>query len=131
MYKSFMFGVKALPDVGELAKQVDNIIPSTRVVPFVAPISAAPYVTNNICQVARTIDRVVPIGKFGDVSSSSIYIAADNILNQHPNPKRFVGDSLGGSIVLELQKYPEVINQDIWNANYVSNRQATTCSEVS
>ena len=92
-YKSFMLGMKALPYVGELAKQVDNVVPyralsaGLKVLPFVAPehaeaamqadsslstvsagLKAAPFVTNNIRQVAQKIARVMPFGKFGDVS---------------------------------------------------------------
>lgn len=55
-----------------------------KVVPFVATISAglnvSPVVTNNISQESHNIDRVMPFGEFGDVSSSSMYIAAEQIL---------------------------------------------------
>ena len=74
-----MFWMQVLPYVGELAQKVEQINISAKVLPLVAPISAAQYVTNNINQVAQTIDRVMPCGKFGDVSSSSRYIAADKI----------------------------------------------------
>ena len=54
-----MFGMKALPYVGELAQKVEQINLSAKVLPLVAPISAAQYVTNNINQVAQKIDRVM------------------------------------------------------------------------
>ena len=38
-----------------------------------------PYVTKTVSQAAQNIDRVLPFGKFGDVSTSSRYIAAENI----------------------------------------------------
>ena len=95
-----MFGMKALPYVGELAKQVDKGVPylsgELKVVPFVvtaygeaamqddeslgtvsAGLKAAPYVTKAASQVAQEIDPVMPFGEFGDVSSSSRYIAAE------------------------------------------------------
>ena len=101
-YRSFMFGTKALPYVGELAKQVDKGLPylsgELNTVPFVAPeygeaamqvdnslgtvsagLKAAPYVTQTVSQAAQKIDRVMPFGQFGDVSSSSKYIAAEYI----------------------------------------------------
>ena len=42
-----------------------------------AGLKAAPYVTTTVSQAAQNIDRVLPFGKFGDVSSSSRYIAAE------------------------------------------------------
>ena len=97
-----MFGMKALPYVGELAKQVDKGVPylsgALKVVPVVAleygeaamqvdnslgtvpaGLKSAPYVTKAASQVAHKIDRVMPFGKFGDVRSSSRCIAAYNI----------------------------------------------------
>jgi len=41
----------------------------------------------------------MPFGNFGDVSSSSRYIATQHI-REHPNIKRIVGDSFGGSVAL-------------------------------
>ena len=42
-----------------------------------AGLKATPYVTKGVSQVAQKIDRVMPFGKFGDVSSSSRYLAAE------------------------------------------------------
>ncbi|MFM7981460.1 MAG: hypothetical protein ACKPKO_19300 [Candidatus Fonsibacter sp.] len=42
------------------------------------------------------------------ISTSSRYITAEKALKDHPNIKLAVGDSLGGSVALELQKrHPE------------------------
>ena len=76
MYKSFMFGMKAVPYIGDLARKVDDAL---------------------------------PFGKFGDITTSSRYINAEKTLKEHPNIKLAVGDSLGGSVALELQKHhPEL-----------------------
>ncbi|MFM7988686.1 MAG: hypothetical protein ACKPKO_56175, partial [Candidatus Fonsibacter sp.] len=51
----------------------------------------------------------LPFGKFGDITTSSRYINAEKTLKEHPNIKLAVGDSLGGSVALELQKHhPEL-----------------------
>ena len=113
-YTSFMFGT--------IAKQVDKCVrfwsAGLNVVPFLAleyaeasmnndeplgtvpaGLQAAPFVTNNISKVAQKIDRVIPFGQFGDVSSSSRYIAAENTLKkQIPSIRRVVGVSFGGSV---------------------------------
>ena len=89
-----MFGMKALPYVGELAKQVDKGVPylsgALKIVPFLAPaygepamkvdnsqgtVSAgfkkkAPDVTKTARKATQKIDRVMPCGEIGDVSSS-------------------------------------------------------------
>ena len=64
------------PEYAEASMKIDESLGtvSTR-------LKAAPFVTNNISKVPQTIDRVMPFGKFGDVSSSSRYIATDKILN--------------------------------------------------
>ena len=69
--------MKALPYVGELAKQVDKGVPY---------LSGSPKAT---IHVAQKIDRVMPFGKFGDVSSSSRYIAADKyiIASEHTSSR--------------------------------------------
>ena len=49
------------------------------------------------------------IGNFGDLQTSSSYIAADQALNNNSNIQRVVGDSSGGSVALELQtNHPEL-----------------------
>ncbi|MFM7985891.1 MAG: hypothetical protein ACKPKO_41905 [Candidatus Fonsibacter sp.] len=71
MYKPLMFGMKAVPYIGDLARKVGDAL---------------------------------PFGKLGDISTSSRYITAEKALKYHPNIKLVVGDSLGGSVALELQK---------------------------
>ncbi|MFM7981136.1 MAG: hypothetical protein ACKPKO_17650 [Candidatus Fonsibacter sp.] len=52
-----------------------------------------------------------PFGKFGGITTSSRYITAEKALQEHPNIKLPVGDSLGGSVAIELQKHlPELKN---------------------
>ena len=75
-YKSSMFGMKASPYIGEVARKVDN---------------------------------VAPFGFFGDLTTTSIYKAAEKALKYNPDIKRAVGDSLGGVVALELQTHlPEL-----------------------
>ena len=66
-----MFGMKAVPYIGDLARNVDN---------------------------------VVPCGSFGNITTTSRYKATEKALTLNPNITRAVGDSLGGSVALELQR---------------------------
>ena len=70
-FESFIFGVKAVPYIGDLARNVDN---------------------------------VVPFGSFGEITTTSRFKAAEIDLKDNANIERVVGDSLGGSVALELQK---------------------------
>ncbi|MFM7853398.1 MAG: hypothetical protein ACKO96_16135, partial [Flammeovirgaceae bacterium] len=66
---------------------------------------AVPYVGD----LARKVDGALPFGRFGDISTSSRYITVEKALEEHPNIKLAVGDSLGGSVALELQtRHPEL-----------------------
>ncbi|MFM7980469.1 MAG: hypothetical protein ACKPKO_14240, partial [Candidatus Fonsibacter sp.] len=70
---------------------------------------AVPYIGD----LAKKVDDALPFGKFGDISTSSRYITAEKTLKEHPNIKLAVGDSLGGSVALELQKrHPELNNRN-------------------
>ena len=81
-----MFGMKAVPYIGDLARKVDN---------------------------------VAPFGSFGDITTTSRYKAAEKALTYNPNIERVVGDSLGGSVALELQKKTSarVKGKDSWSAS--------------
>ena len=66
---------------------------------------AAPYIGD----LARKADTEVPFGSFGDITTTSRYKAAEKALTYNPNIERVVGDSLGGSVALELQTHhPEL-----------------------
>jgi hypothetical protein len=45
-----------------------------------AGLKAAPYLSNHVSQVVQNIDRSLPFGQFGDVSSSNMCIVAENVL---------------------------------------------------
>ena len=49
-------------------------------------------------------DDVTKIPFWGDLRNSTRYQAARDALMQHPEVKRIVGHSLGGSVALELDK---------------------------
>ena len=51
------------------------------------------FVTNNISKVAKNIDWVMPFGQFGDVCSSSRYIAAETY-NKTTQVKLFLKENL-------------------------------------
>ena len=58
---------------------------------------------------ARKVDNVVPFGSFGDSTTTSRDKAAEKALAYNPKADRVVGDGLGGSVALELQKHiPEL-----------------------
>ena len=66
---------------------------------------AIPY----IGVLARNVDNVFPFGSFGDITTTSRDKAAEKALKESPHITRVVGDSLGGSVALELQKHhPEL-----------------------
>ena len=57
----------------------------------------------------RKVDGAPPFGKFGDITTSSRCVNAEQALNKHPNIKLVAGDSLGGSVALDLLKqHPEL-----------------------
>ena len=67
--------------------------------------NAVPYIGD----LARQVDNVVPFGSFCDLTTTSRYKAAEQSLNENPDIKRAVGDSLGGVVALELQTHhPEL-----------------------
>ena len=131
-YKAFMFGMKALPYVGDLARQADKGVPylstALKVVPLLAPeyteaamavddslgavsmgLKATPHIANAASSIAQKVDNVLPFGSFGDITTTSRYKAAEKALKDNPNITRAVGDSLGGAVALELQKHhPEL-----------------------
>ena len=49
-------------------------------------------------------DDVTKVPFWGDLRGAERYRAAEKVLKEHPNVKRVVGHSLGGSVALELQK---------------------------
>ena len=49
-------------------------------------------------------DDVTKVPFWGDLRGAERYQAAEKVLKEHPNVKRVVGHSLGGSVALELQK---------------------------
>ena len=154
-YKAFMFGMKALPYVGDLARQADKGVPylstALKVVPLLAPeyteaamaaddslgavsmgLTEAPHIAHAASSIAQKVDNVLPFRSFGDLTSTSRFNAAEKALNNNPNIKTAVGDSLGGAVAMELQQHhPEVkvrtygapvvdLNgaiQPTWNAN--------------
>jgi len=67
-------------------------------------------------------DDVSKIPFYGDLKNSTRYKEAETALKANPNIKRVVGDSLGGSVALELQKqYPQLESRTygapIWDPN--------------
>ena len=63
-------------------------------------LKSVPYIGD----LAKKVDNVLPCGSFGDSTTTSRYKAAETALTYNPNITRAVGDSLGGSVALELQK---------------------------
>ena len=130
-----------MPYIGDLARQADKGIPylstALKVVPLLAPeygeaaiaiddqlgkvpmvFKAAPYIANAASNIAQKVDNVLPYGSFGDLATTSRYKAAEKALRYNPNITRVVGDSLGGSVALELQKTSSrVKGQNIWGAS--------------
>ena len=89
-FKSFMCGMKALLDAGDLARKVETDAPyasmALKTVPQLTPeygeaamnideslgsvsmgLKAVPYVANTASSIAKTVDNVLPVGKFGDL----------------------------------------------------------------
>ena len=118
--------MKALPYIGDLARQADKAIPyvstALKVAPLLAPEygdaamsiydqlgkvamgwHAAPYIANAASNSAQKVDNVLPFGLFGDLTTTSGYEAAEKALTYNPNIQRAVGDSLGGAVALALQ----------------------------
>ena len=112
-YKAFMFGTKALPYVGDLARQADKGVPylstALKVVPLLAPentdaamaaddalgavsmgLKAAPHIANAASSIEQKVDNVLPFGSFGDITTTSRYKAAEKALKDNPNIKRAV-----------------------------------------
>lgn len=53
-------------------------------------------------------DDITKVPFYGDLRKSTRYQAVDKVLGENPNIEYLVGHSLGGSVVLELQKqYPD------------------------
>ena len=123
-----MFGMQALPYIGDLARQADKGIPNLstalKAVPLLAPehtepamgidgslgtvsigFKAAPHTANVAIAIAKKADNVLPCGSFGAETTTSRYKAAEQALTQIPNLKTAVGDSLGEAVALELQKH--------------------------
>ena len=66
---------------------------------------AVPYIGD----LARKADNEVPVGSFGDITTTSKYKAAEKALTYNPNIEKVVGDSLGRNVALALQKHhPEL-----------------------
>ena len=66
---------------------------------------AVPYIGD----LARKADNEVPVGSFGDITTTSKYKAAEKLKIYNPNIERVAGDSLGGSVALELRRHhPEL-----------------------
>ena len=86
-----MFGMKAIPYIGDLARNVDN---------------------------------VVPCGSFGYITTASRYKAAERALTHGPNIKIAVGDRLGGTVALELQKHHPELNLRTYGAPVVDLKGA-------
>ena len=86
-YKAFMFGMKALPYVGDLARQADKGVPylskALKVVPLLAPeygeaaiaiddqlgkvsmgLKATPRIANAASSIAQKVDNVLQFGSF-------------------------------------------------------------------
>ena len=95
-----MFGMKAMPYIGDLARQADKANPymstAMKVVPFLAPeygeaaiaiddqlgkvsmgVKATPYIANTASNMAQKVDNVLPFGSFGYLTTSSRYKAAE------------------------------------------------------
>ena len=92
--KYLMFGMKAVPFRGDLARKADTAIPyvstALQVVPLLAPehgetaikldkslgtvsvgLKATPYIANATSSIAQKADNALPYGSFGDFTTSS------------------------------------------------------------
>ena len=95
-YKAFMFGMKALPYVGDLARQADKGVPylstALKVVPLLAPeygkaaiaiddqlgkvsmgLQATPHIANATSNIPQKVDNVLPFGSYGNITTTSRY----------------------------------------------------------
>ena len=104
-YKSFMFGMNALPHIGDLARQVDKGIPylstGLKVVPLLAPayiepamakvgalgtvsmgLKAAPHIANVASTIAKNVDNVLPVGSFGELTTISRFKSSGESFNR-------------------------------------------------
>ena len=67
---------------------------------------------SNISALAKKTDKVVPIGSFGGLTTSSRYSKARRDVTAHPRIQRIVGDSLGGGVALHLKtNHPELMSK--------------------
>ena len=51
---------------------------------------AAPYIANTASSIAQQVYNAVLFGSFGNLTTSSRYIAAEKDLRENPNSKRVV-----------------------------------------
>ena len=86
------------PEYGEAAMKLDETLGSVSM-----GLKAVPYVANTASSIATKVDNVLPGGRFSDLCSSR-YKIEETTLKYDPNVIRVVGESLGGSVALELQK---------------------------
>ena len=77
-------------------------------------LQAVPYVANTASHIANKVDNVLPLGLFGDLTTSARCIAAEKSLIDKAQIKKNVGHSQGRSVALELQKH----NPDLMSRTY-------------
>ena len=87
----------------------------------------ASYIASTASSIAQKVFNALLFGSFGDLTTSSRYITPEKALRYNPNTESVVGDSLGGSVVLELQKrHPELMSRTYGSPVFDLKRIYTT-----
>ena len=75
---------------------------------------AVPYIGD----LARKADNEVPVGSFGDITTTSKYKAAEKALTYNPNIEKVVGDSLSRNVAFGTPETPSrIMCKDRWSAS--------------